>query len=181
MNPQNSSEQSVLTVMEYELAYLQCAAEQTFFFLICSFACLLYSESQAAFLSPRRSYFNLFFHLSPSPHYKKCAAWRILSCHHLYFFYIDHNNNKKRRKSPNWIFTTSQPWNLWLYFHYRCYSGSMHCHRLLGNVQPGTLRWAVGSQMFSYRAQPCTRREWKHFRTHVALCARLMYCLNSGE
>lgn len=102
------------------------------------------------FLSPCWPYFNLFFPLSTS---QKACSWHTLTCRHLSL-----SISTTTKKSANWIFTTSQPWDLWLYFHYRCYSWGMYCHRLLGDVQPETFQWAAGSGMCSYRAQPCTHQ-----------------------
>lgn len=91
-----------------------------------------------------------FFPLSTSQ--KACSCTLSLAVTFLFPF------QPQQKKSANWIFTTSQPWNLWLYFHYRCYSWGMYCHRLLGDVQTETFQWAAGSGMCSYRAQPCTHQ-----------------------
>lgn len=119
------------------------------FWFVLSHVCYIQTRRRR-FLSPCWPYFNLSFH---SPHLKKHAAGTLSLAVTFLFPY-----RPQQKKSANWIFTTSQPWNLWLYFHYRCYSWGMYCHRLLGYVQPETFQWAAGSEMCSYRAQPCTHQ-----------------------
>lgn len=115
-----------------------CSGTEIFLFDLFFHTSSIFRVAGSVFI-PASALFQPFFHLSPSPHLKKRAAWHILARRHLSFFISTPTTTKKE----NLQIEFSEQVNLETC---GCISitdaivGGMYCHRLLGDAQPGTLR-----------------------------------------